>query len=54
MYWTKVTMYSGSSTPSPGTCLVVFVTDKKGLGQLACPKDWKKYKGGMDSNINVM
>jgi hypothetical protein len=30
------------------------VTDKKGLGQSACPKEWKKYEGGMDSNINVM
>ncbi len=38
-------------------CLVVVfasVTDKKGLGQSACPKEWKKYEGGMDSNINVM
>jgi hypothetical protein len=33
---------------------ILHVTDKKGPGQPACPKEWKKYEGGMDSNINVM
>ncbi len=28
-------------------CVVIIpVTDKKGLGQAACPKEWKKYEEG--------
>jgi hypothetical protein len=33
---------------------IVVVTDEKGLGQPACPREWKKYEEGMKSNINVI
>jgi hypothetical protein len=33
---------------------VLGVTDETGLSQPACPKEWKKYEEGMNSNINVM
>jgi hypothetical protein len=46
----KFTFTRGSPRPhqmGPLASLYVhIVTDEKGLGQQACPKEWKKYEGG--------